>query len=92
MPRGKRCQTWRHHLDGQSVLGKRIALSLEHLRSIQPEKFKFNHYDFDAGDGNIIQIAYVSPGTRNILQYLMEKHLDVVIGGLTDPTERAAHH
>ena len=52
-------------------------------------KIKMSYYDFNPGDGNIIRCPYHSP--KDILQYLMEKHPEAVIGGITSSVERALH-
>lgn len=52
-------------------------------------KIKLSSYDFDPGDGNIISFPYLSP--TSILQYFMENHPDIVVGGITCPVERAHH-
>ena len=46
-------------------------------------------YQQDDGDGNILEIPYVPP--KELLQFLMTNHPDVLVGGFDSPSERAQH-
>lgn len=50
---------------------------------------KLSNYDYRAPSGEVVPMTYVSP--ISLLQYLLEKHVDVLVGGLQCPQERAQH-
>ena len=51
---------------------------------VKPDTFQYN-----AGDGNVVSIAFLSP--KKLLKYMIERHPDVLVGGLQCPQERAIH-
>ena len=51
-------------------------------------KIPLTNYDYQAASGEVISLPYVSP--RNLFQYLLEKHPDVVVGGSMCPLQRAS--
>ena len=51
-------------------------------------KVKLSNFEFDTG-GDSISVPYIEPG--DLLKYFMEKHPDLVVGGLKSSQDRALH-